>query len=243
MSIAGRPAPNDEPITSVDFEPRRVGSGRRASAVVVAVGAIGLVVVGLAKPWELGGPPPAVGVDASSPPAASAEPSDRSVVDARRLPRPGAVGRAIRPHDAWGVRLVVDADPAGRGAGELVEVWQPAAPTPRGSIPSLGGDLDNAATFGVATDGLRLVGLTLPPDVAVEDLTLIVGRPLGRAESVGVWEVTARGGGLTASLLRRDDSAAWMPGVYQFRFRLDGRLAAVTFAIFDAAGSSLMGGR
>ncbi len=202
--------------------------------MLVAATTAGLVVLAILKPWAPSEPAgqttrsEAAGPSAPSPTAVATQ----SVVDARRLPRRQAVERAIEAHDEWGVRLVVDA-PQAPEAGDLLELWQPAAPAPQGSIPSLSGQIGNLPVFAVADGGLRLVGFTAPPDAIVDDVSLVVGRPLGRGQTLQVKSVAHRNGGTRSILVRPRDGSPWPPGVYQFRFKLDGESAALTFAVFE----------
>jgi hypothetical protein len=224
-----------EPDSAADFRPQPIGPAGRSPALAVAVAAAALVVVALAKPWAAFEPtdPTVAGVSAPTTPQAIEATTAPTSPD-RRLPRPGAVGRAIQPHDAWGVLLIVDAVPGDSTARGLLEHWLPATPAQPGSIPSVNDATDVRSLFTIAVDRLRLVGLTTPPGATVGDLRLIMARPLGRAVTLEVHATVASDGGSAAILLDRADAAAWPPGVYQFRFRLNGQTRAVTFAIFDA---------
>ena len=221
----------------VGFSPRRVAASGRSRATIVAAAVAALVTVAILKPWAASVPAAPLTARPSSPPVS--EPSalaTRSVVDARRLPRPEAVERAIDAHDDWGVRLVVDA-PQSPVDGELLELWQPATPALPGAIPSLSGDVTSLPTFRVADGSLRLAGLTAPADAILDDVSFVVGRPLGRAATLEVTTVAHRNGGTGSMLVRPRDGSRWPPGVYQFRFQLAGESAALTFAVFEAPAS------
>jgi hypothetical protein len=203
--------------------------------MLVALLAVLLVVVALAKPWAAFEPSTStVARESTGAMSPTIEATAAPTVPDRRLPRPGAVGRALVQHDTWGVRLVVDALPGESTERGLVELWLPASPAQPGSIPSLNDGIGGLTQFSTAVAQLRLVGLTAPPGITVDDLRLIMARPLGRAAALEVREIVPHRDGTPTILLDRANAATWPPGVYQFRFRLNGQTAAVTFAIFDA---------
>ena len=220
-----------ERSTAIGFSPRRVAAGGGSRATIVAATTVGLVALAILKPWAAPGPAPSGAANASRPAAPTPGVlATQSVIDARRLPRREAVERAIDVHDEWGIRLVVEGPGAG---GQLEELWQPAAPAQTGSIPSLSGEIGNLPVFAVAEERLRLVGLTAPPDAVVDAVSLVVGRPLGRGATLEVTTVAHRNGGSRSILVRLRDGSPWPPGVYQFRFKLGGERAALTFAVMD----------
>jgi hypothetical protein len=230
----GSRPPGDERTTVVGFSPRRVAVGGRRRATVVATATAVLVAIAVLKPWAT--PAPA-GTETAGSPGPPSSPTgaatSTSPIDARRLPRRETVERAIEPRDEWGVRVMVAAPQPG-DEGRLQELWQPTVPALPGAIPSLSGDVGGLPPFTVADGRLQLVGFTAPPDAVVDAITLVVGRPLGRAVTLEVTSVGHRGGGALSILVRPRDGSPWPPGVYQFRFMLNGERAAVTFATFEA---------
>jgi hypothetical protein len=111
---------------SVEFEPIRLGHGRRRLSPVLLGAVVVVIALGLAvvKPWS--GPPssPIAGrepaADASGQPAASgsvastAPPASAAAVFEGPLPAPlgsgvtwDAVALVVRPHDGWGIRAIV----------------------------------------------------------------------------------------------------------------------------------------
>ena len=91
----------------------------------------GVLVLLIAKPWATPTAPvpvPATGpTPAARPTATTGSLAPMAVSPAVARPSPAAVAAAIRPHMAWGVRVLVPADPTGAlPSRELREVWTPA---------------------------------------------------------------------------------------------------------------------
>ena len=229
---------------SVDFEPRTTRpAGRAVPVLVLAItGVIGLA---LLKPWAGQGvtspsrapqaavppapndpSPPAVSAPAVSAPARRPPPW----VDPR-LPRAGAVARIVRPHDAWGVRLIVSRRP-GSGSPLLEEVWLPASsPLPQ-PVPTLGEREAGALVFEVGDQAVRLIGVTSPPGASPAQVRVLVARPLGRTADVAVADVPVGRGDDLGVVHAPLTGALWPPGIYQLLIDAGGTQTGITIAIF-----------
>ncbi len=208
---------------SVDFEPVRLGPGRRRIEPVV-IGLVALVVdvaFAVVKPWESADrTAPSVPVAAASvEPGPAASPSPRptrqrvllgTAIDAPRSPTWAEISPVVTRHDAWGIRaIVVDATAA--GPGHYAERWFPAA-------------ADQAGIRSVTVDGgeaIVALGPTSPSDVDLLDARIWLvhaGDSPGWVDASPVGPRRSSG----AFLYERGDRVAdapspWDPG----RYRLD----------------------
>ncbi len=232
---------------SVVFEPRPTRSaGRTVPVLLLAVAA--LIGVALLKPWageSLASPserPQAVVPLAPSPPSPPAVSGPAHAAPARRpppwvdprLPRSGAVARVIRPHDAWGVRLIVSQRPVS-GSPPLEELWLPASsPLPQ-PVPTLGERESGALVFEAGDRAVRLLGITSPPGAAPAQVRVLVARPLGRTADVVVADVPVGRGDNLQVLHAPLTGASWPPGIYQLVIDAAGTQTGITIAIFRDA--------
>lgn len=153
-----------DPHQPIDFVPVRIGAPRRAFdplAIGAAVVAIGLLVA-IVKPW--GGAATAgssASSDVSSPPASTAVGGTPLPTAIALLGEPDssasavAILAALRPRDAWGVRVVVPRSAASGIGGALTERWRERS----------SGESDRSVRFQVEEPILAL-GVTTPPDAA-----------------------------------------------------------------------------
>jgi hypothetical protein len=169
---------------SVEFEPIRLGRGRRRLSPVL-VGAV-IVVVGLglavAKPWSLpptSSPVPGQGsgADASAEPAASGSPAPANASASAAafegpLPAPltsgvtwDAMAPVVRPHDGWGIRAVV-LEPLPRGPAASLgyeDRWFPLA-VDAGTTPTVHVDPTDRSVVAL---GISFPASTTPLDVRI----------------------------------------------------------------------------
>jgi hypothetical protein len=189
---------------SVDFDPVKVGPGRRridpVRALIVAV-VLGLTVA-IVKPWAAIPTPDAPGPSVSALVPPSAGPSEAptpapttraaSTVVSTSLPAPtwDELAPVIRSHDRWGVRAILVARRASPGTPVNPRFQERWSRTTR--------DLDGADTAYVARDDQSVIalGVTFPRDLegldariwrlhSNDELEWIDARPLDRTDRNG----------------------------------------------------------
>jgi hypothetical protein len=206
------------PAMSVEFPPARVGRRRRridptvpAIALVVAI-----VAVGVAKPWSDNQP-------AVVPPAATeAPPAPAAVVESEWL----RVVRAVRPHDGWGIRAIVD-----RPSG-FVESWAPA----------IGGTGDGTfASAFLPDDPVVALGVTAPRGTRVEAVRmwreLRVGNEWLLARPVLTDPIILQAPETGAAF----DDGRWPPGRYRVDVLVGKHIRRIALTLPDASGTIPLG--
>jgi hypothetical protein len=239
---------------TVEFDPVRIGGGRRwpEPGTIVLVVAVLFVGLALLKPWETGrdgsdahGPavaeassaPSVVPPTPNEPPPTSSEPPDRGIAP-EFVVTWAHVAAALQSHETWGVQAFVDrriveglARP--RGA-RLFERWEPAAPPqpgiPDGSLPA--GNAEETVVMPTSDEPVRVLGITSP----------VASRPLDarvwwlRPDEPPRWldvrpvGVAVQDGHLLLLPPRRTDGTAstWPPGRYRFDLLLGTSVTRIT---------------
>lgn len=180
---------------SIDFDPVKVGPGRRrVEPIMVGVLAVLLgLIVAIVKPWQPGGtsgrPPPRLAAATASAPAPDPSPTSAAPLVPLRTPTWQDLEPAITTHDAWGVRVIFSArrgvkpDPRVR----YMEDWTSAVPSERDLEPT---------TIERDERSIVALGITHPPDSAPGDVQVwrvgagdelvpIDARPLDRSQAEG----------------------------------------------------------
>jgi hypothetical protein len=168
---------------SVEFEPIRVGHGRRRLSPVLIGAVVVVIALGLAvvKPWS--GPPPpnpiagqGPAADASGSPAATGSAAPASAAPSAPfegpLPAPlasgvtsDAVALVVRPHDGWGIRAIV-LEPLPRASAASLgyeDRWFPLA-APAGVTPTVHVDPTDRSVVAL---GISFPASTTPLDVRI----------------------------------------------------------------------------
>ena len=234
---------------SLEFEPVRIGTGRRGAGPVVAgvmVVALGLVLA-VVKPWESDGsadePPqtsPAGLADQSSIAPSRSDPSPAVTASAARISpeataRPRSptwteVVRVIRPHDDWGVRAIVGERPTDdRESGvtrPFLESWSPTVTDPDGTERS------RVHREGVVVVGL---GLTFPPDQRPQDARIWRVHTSDRLEWIDAQPIDADSPD-GAFLFVEATRPTWRSGEYRIDVLVDGAVRRIMLQIPDRSG-------
>jgi hypothetical protein len=234
---------------SVNFEPVRIGSGRRGVdpfIVGVVVVALGLVLA-VIKPWEsegsaIGPRPssPAVLADASPtaptrsgpPPSAATRPGPIAPDASQGPPRPtwAEVSPVIRPHDAWGVRAILAGLPAvDTGSSDRPPYLESWSPTVTGS--------DGIERAYVYREDAVVVGLGLsfPPDHPPQDARIWRVHRGERLEWIDAQAIDA-GSSDAAFLFVEAASPTWRGGQYRIDVLVDGAVRRIALQIPDRSG-------
>ena len=235
---------------SQEFEPVRIGTGRRGVGpvmVAVAVVVLGLVLA-VVKPWESDGSadgprptsPAALADQSSTAPsrtdpspavAASPAPISPEVTARPRPPTWTEVARVIRPHDVWGVRAIVAERPADdRESGvtrPFVESWSPTVTDPDGSERGF------VYREGVVVVGL---GLSFPPDQRPHDVRIWRAHTSDRLEWIDTQAIDP-GSPDGAFLFVEPTRLTWRSGHYRIDVLVDGAVRRIALEIPDSNGS------
>jgi hypothetical protein len=181
---------------------------------------VALIGVAIIKPWA---PNTETAIDpshvpsSSPPPAASPGPLRTATPDLLAMMQIdwAAIGAALRPHDDWGIRILVlgtmTTDPPMPSAGGLTEFWAPLNSSPENS------DADAFVSFSEGIGRIAAIGVTTPLDEGPLDVRVWDNRAEGWLP-VGVNGFTPREDP-TARLLTVPDGwssdGAWPPGTYR----------------------------
>jgi hypothetical protein len=212
---------SDREPESVAFERVPLGGGRGGRRFDPMLLGVVAVVIGLGaaivKPWDAvgdGGAGAASASHAAGSPAAGAAtspasgppPAGESILTAAPIAWPRAAA-AIRPHDEWGVRVIVrDPEP-------------PAADDPAGGFVERWSGIDNVANPMVADRAVVAMGLTFPRDTTPLDIHLWRLVPAGgwRWLDVQALDRTSSGGAylFTPPVIDGVQLPTWPSGAYR----------------------------
>ncbi len=227
---------------SVDFDPVRLRPSRRRLdpvVVVVVVVAVALAVA-VVKPWEMGPPvrgsaivaPSVLVASAASVPTASHLPA--AELAALHLPTWADLAPIVVPHDAWGIRTVVE---GARGhvapppSAVYAETWSPAT-----------AGRDGVATAAVQRDErpIVVIGVTSPLAAGAVDARIWRVHTGGRLEWLNAIPMLS-GDVIGSFLYTRPGSdgapfAAWDPGEYRIDVLAGDAIERIDVRIPDPTG-------
>jgi hypothetical protein len=235
---------------SVEFEPVQLGPRRRRGVDPVAIGAL-LVVIGLAaavaKPWDSGSttatatrgpaaePQPLPGAASSLDARGAAPTAATPGISTASAPPPLAwdqVRPVIHPHDAWGIRVIVNRPLSNEATGanqHLAELWYPIQIGATG-IPTVNIDQNDRPVVGL---GITFPADRLPLDTRIwrvqpDGLTWVDTRALDPTPSGGAFLYQPEAAGPLAG--------AWGAGTYRIDVLVDGSVQRFGLAIPNRFG-------
>lgn len=233
---------------SVEFEPTRLGRRRRLDPLLLgAIGVVIAVLAAVAKPW--GAPdgdgdrgaaspatasPIAAAVPSASPPVSSTTTHPGgSQTRSASVPDWSDIGRAVRRHESWGIRVILRAPASDGPPTRIVERWF-GLPSGDGEPPAVAVDVGRVPILAL---GVTFPTAQLPLDVRVwrigpADPEWLDIQAIDSVPSGGGF-LYVRAGPPGRPPLSGRQAQAWTPGTYRVDALVDGGIRTITVRIAD----------